>query len=251
MQFVTPAEVFAAINHARSASDPHGDSAFELDSVVRVAKGTAFRTFKVLKQSGSEWKYIPLNLRFVNVPTKARVIKPDDKFAKPQLTFGSDHEYGAAKKAIYEAFQRIVASKMSTLNASNPKIVSTIQYTQKDGKKLDDPLIRVNFPFVNDRPAIEVFDATKPLPNKKWELLRLPAGDQLHKVSINSAIKPGSECSGIDNMAAVCVSNYGVSLPSRLTILMVRPNPNARFNAHDVFDMDVNDPDPEVDLAAF
>ena len=112
MSFVTPAEVFEAINHAHNSnsSDEFGDTAFQVDDVYRTSKGVTFRNYKILKFDGKKWTYVPLKLRFVSLPIKARLVK-NGEFKKAQLQFTKSSssaicgEYGKAKCAIYDAFK--------------------------------------------------------------------------------------------------------------------------------------------------
>jgi hypothetical protein len=60
-------------------------------------------------------------------------------------------------------------------------------------------------------------------------------GDSLSYDKLNSAIKPGSICSGIDDMSSICLSTYGVSLPSKCSLLLVKPSNEFGPNASDVF----------------
>ena len=62
MSFVTPVEVFAAINHARNnnSSDEFRDTAFQVNEVARTSKGVTFHNYKILKFDGKNWTYVPL-----------------------------------------------------------------------------------------------------------------------------------------------------------------------------------------------
>ena len=59
--------------------------------------------------------------------------------------------------------------------------------------------------------------------------------DSLSYNTLNFAIKPGSICSGIDDMSFICLSNYGVRLPSKCSLLLVKPSNKFNPNASDVF----------------
>ena len=112
MSFVIPAEVFAAINYAcnSNSSDEFRDTAFQVDEVARTSNGVTFCNYKILKFNGKNWTYVPLKLRFVSLPIKARLVK-NGEFKKAQLQFTKSSssakcgEYSKAKCAIYDAFK--------------------------------------------------------------------------------------------------------------------------------------------------
>ena len=231
MHFVTPTEVLAAIAHA-------GDDAFKIDETVRTSKGVGFRTFSILKNIKGTWQFVPLKLKFTNLTTKSRPVLPSKFPSKAQLQFSKSSasdaggQYGKAKCAIYEAFMRIAAKLDPKAHISNP-----IQTHRKDGTPIDDPIIRVLIPCDNGVPRIMIHDLSKTV-GKSFPIMTAPNGSQLTLEKMNDTIKPGSTVSGVDDMSAVCTGSYGISLPTKVSLLLVKPSKGFGPMAADVFNLD-------------
>jgi len=259
--FVNPNEVFEAIAYAKETNkDEYGDSAFNIETNGRNAKGCAFHTFTILKKQNGKWGPIPLKLRFVNLPTQARLIKKElgstdsTKYDGACLQFsrsskstqnGVEQLYGEAKHAICEAFKRIAAKMVANnkLKSKNTMIRTNLQYTfGPNNADMADPIIRVQIPFAYEMignakvykpdslPEIEIFNINKPVIKDgkqvpgKFHKIAMEDGSPMIYSNANQCIKPGSVCSGIDDMSAVTLSNMGISNPSKASILMIKPS---------------------------
>jgi hypothetical protein len=264
-EFVTPVEVFAAIEYAKSLNpaDVNGDGAFKIEAKGRDVKGCSFHNFTILKKDPKigVWGPIQVRLRFVNIKTIARMVSDPTKVKPGQQVFegarlqflksstaivnGVEQKYGEAKHAICQAFKRI-AKKMNedgALGSDTAPIRLSMQYNKKgDRTPFPDPFIRVvvdfNYETVGSNkvykpditPKIKIYNLDSPkrvngkvVPNQYNELTT-PEGVPCTYGNIVQCLKPGSICSGIDDMSAVTVSNMGISNPSKATILMVKPS---------------------------
>jgi hypothetical protein len=181
---VTPNEVFEAIKYAQTLNpnDKLGSGAFKIDydSPRAGNNGVTYYRFSILKKKldkkdGSEkWDFVPFQLRFVNLTSKAKILKPDDeKRMHPgvKLQFAHDatyvvktkdkkevlQPYGAAKIMAVSIFRHLIKEgiKNKKITNENPKISGPVQTdfikdkVKKIKEKLDTPIIRMEIPFVN------------------------------------------------------------------------------------------------------
>jgi len=170
IETITPNQVLEAIEYARSLneSDKFGDKAFNINynKVKPGANGVRYMTFEILKKRPSgKWEYVPINLKFVNITTRAKILPPNDperKFPGVQLQFAYDasysvksgkkdkngmdilitEQYGTAKILISKAFQRIIlqALKEEKIYNDTTKISLPVQFERiidKTTKKED------------------------------------------------------------------------------------------------------------------
>lgn len=281
VEAILPSEIFEAIGYAKQKdpTDKHGDGAFKLDyGNIRLGKqgGIRYADFDVLKKNkAGEWKYIPLNLKFMNLLTKAKIYPPNHEKKKipgARLQFsgsstyfdkGKEERYGAAKIAIYAAFARIIKKLLNQKtinNGSNNKICSTIQTEAiidektKATKKLDDPIIRVDIPFDSQQsgnqkiikadasPKCEIYDACKKLkdiPKGQWPFERATfEKTPLNYTNIGEFITAGSSCSGVDCMNSVSLSNMGISLASKITLAVIKHSDGFKPQPTSIFSID-------------
>jgi hypothetical protein len=296
VETILPSDVFEAIEYAKSKdpTDKFGDKAFEVDlgNIRPANNGVRYINFRILKKrynaatKAVTWEFIPLNLKFMNLTTKARIHPPGSakkKYPGARLQFAGsskftraksanskemvDELYGKAKIAIYNAFKRHMARLLKAQKIFNSKtnIASTIQTeritdekTQKK-EKLADEIIRVDVPFdgetvgqqkviKNDAPPKnDIYDATKRIENPKPKQFPFEKATHEEKPlnygNIGDFITAGSSCSGVDCMDSVCLSSQGISLPSKATLLVVKPSkgfkpvPTSVFKANEFDDM--------------
>ena len=183
--FVTPHQVLQAIEYAKkiNKNDTNGDGAFRINfkRVKPGENGVSYLNFEVLKEkTGGKWEYVLLNLKFMNLITRSKLLAPDDpkrKLPGIQLQFAHDasytsksgkkdkngkdiiidEPYSKVKILIAEAFTRIIMSALAKeeLYAEVNKISTSVQTTKKSdqpsGKrvKLDEPIIRTEIKFTN------------------------------------------------------------------------------------------------------
>jgi hypothetical protein len=170
-------------------------------------------------------------------------------------------DYGRAKILINAAFKRIIAGllKSKSLKNDNTKICSNIQTERKDLKsdvkvKLDpgQSIIRVEIPFESDptlkqkvikpesEPTIDIYDATKKIATPKpgtipYHKATTAEGMAITYGNINDWLKPGSCVSGVDRMNGVAISPLGISLPSKLSVLIVKPSKGFKPDPSKIF----------------
>lgn len=173
-----------------------------------------------------------------------------------------EEPYGKAKKAIYAAFKRKVtlALKKQEFFHSKTNIGSTIQ----DSKKSSDPknpkpekfpegdeIIRVTIPFkgednkiaLDEPPKCDIYDINKkrPLTDEEKKNGEIPFekatvdGKPLVYQNIGVFVRSGSSTSGVDCMDSVTLSSQGITLPSKVTVLMVKPSQGYKPDAKAVF----------------
>jgi hypothetical protein len=194
---------------------------------------------------------------------------------------GVEQKYGAAKEAIYDSFRRMISRLLQSgkLNNHNTKIASCIQtervvdsLSQKKEKlEKGKEIIRVEIPFtkvtegsvssiaVTETPKCDIYDAEKKkkVLQKKDEFpLELAVnvdGSPLTYGNIHEFVTCGSACSGLDCMDSVCLSGQGISLPSKVTLLIVKhskgfkPDPSAVFGMADLAEISIADTVEEED----
>lgn len=321
---INPSQVFEAVAYARNLNktDKFGDSAFRVNfnKIKPGSNGVRYIDFEVLKKRPTgKWEYIPLNLKFMHLNTRARILLPDDpkrKIPGVQLQFahnasytvntkkkdkdGKDimvtEEYSAAKILIAKAYQRIMlaALKDEKIFNDNSKICLPVQFERiidektKKKAKLDEPIVRMDIKFTdgdsetedNDpenkapkkgpikvkkdeqkltpssKPRCDIYDVNKKIlktdPKYKegewnFEPLRYEKDGKVEDLTygnIGMVIQPGSSVSGVDCMSSISLSNMGISLASKATLLVVKPSkgfkplPTQVFSANDIESFD-------------
>lgn len=204
---------------------------------------------------------------------------PKKKYAGVTLQFrvsssfktkAGEEPYGKAKVAIYSAFKRITMRMLKAKEIFHgvPTIKLGVQterkVDEKTGKteKLDDGIIRVSIPFkaledgpnskidLNEKPKCEIYDATKKVENPKkdevpYQLATLKdkeGKDQpLVYQNVGDFILPGSTCTGVDCMDSVTFSQQGISLPSKASLLIVKPSKGYKPDVMSVFGNDFSE----------
>lgn len=179
---ITPSEVFKAIEYAKKTNpeDPNGYSnAFRLGlDRIKISGTTKYFPFEILRFNGSVWEFSPINLKFTNLTSVARILSPDDPkrngISGVKLQFPADsvfqtkkkvngeiitidEEYGKAKIIIAEAYTFLIedALKKKKFFTNNTKICTTIQFERVIDKnlgtkeKLASPILRMDIKFEN------------------------------------------------------------------------------------------------------
>lgn len=182
---VYPSEVFEAIAYAKSIDpqDINGDKAFQINvKKQRMAKqDTCYMDFKILKKhvsrdSSTEWKFVPLMLKVINIPTTAHIRPKESKNNFPSVrvqftevtsfvrqtqqngaTIDVQENFGQAIVSIYAAFKRLVTVALANNSIIHDKtdiksIIQTHFRTEdwKTSRKKDrcaEAIIRIELPF--------------------------------------------------------------------------------------------------------
>src|ERR1700678_429107 len=101
IEIVTPSQVFDAIRYVRTTdpADKFGDKAFRI-SVNKIKTGpnaVRYMDFEILKKKDSgKWDYVPLNLKFMNLITKSKILPPvheKREFPGVRLQFSGNASY--------------------------------------------------------------------------------------------------------------------------------------------------------------
>jgi len=262
-----------------SPGDKFGDSAFKIElSTLRTGKNST-KYINFLVNCLETAKFEPVVMKFMNLQIRAGIQPPVSdkrKFPGAKLSFsgtstyqrkGPDgkmivEEYGKAKIAIQKAFERLIAKAIvaKVFFHSKTNICSSIQFErivdQNKGTKEDiEPIIRVDIPFnrgpdgqsipLDEPPRCDIYDASKPIKNPvgnqfPFEQAKTDDGDTMKYKNLGQVLTFGSSCSGVDSQESICLSGQGISLPSKVTMLVVKrskgrkPDPNAVFKADDL-----------------
>lgn len=187
IETITPSQIIEAIRYAKKTNpeDKFGDGAFKINHETKRPgkQGVKYMPFEVLKKRpNGKWEFIPLEIEFMNLVTKSRILPPNSdkrKFPGVQLQFAGsskyfnpkkdqngnviyvEEPYGTAKILATKAYNRkmiaLLKDKKKPIKNSSSKISLPIQFERNnaadtDNKlKLDDPIIRVTVPFKNPK----------------------------------------------------------------------------------------------------
>jgi hypothetical protein len=187
------------------------------------------------------------------------------KFVRTVAGQPIDECYGDAIVAIYDIFEAAMKrfKKTTKIHLANKIIRSAVQKSYKDSKtetlmpiNPEDYLIRVELPFnytgegnsryikSDEPPKCDIYDVTRKEPKPKPGDLPFAKNtyknglktESLRYNNIHEFIKCGSSLSGLNDMSSGCLSSQGISLPSKITLLMVKPSQGRRPEAVKVFD---------------
>lgn len=139
------------------------------------------------------------------------------------------------------------------------KIASLLQKSvSNDSKKnpgsvLSNPMTRISIRFNNPETQTTFFNGRDPFRDKKTGKKDfgplLIEGEPVTDRNIHM-LKPRSVVSGIVRMTDVCFSNLGISIPSRVKVVIVEPPDKKETRATDVFDVDADPDDPDIPNAS-
>jgi hypothetical protein len=134
------------------------------------------------------------------------------------------------------------------IRASSTKITSPLQYHYSDkneklnGKELPNPKIRCKLVLYGDeknnskdpKSMTQMLDVRKPILKKEngvvsvkgFQSFMVGAGTDAAPVdnfNVHKALPYGSSCSGSVDLSSICFSNFGISYPTPVRVLIVKP----------------------------
>lgn len=181
-----------------------------IDNNLVLANGTN-------KKLGISWKLTPL---------KGGVKSPDERKYDATIQFrGSSGDLGAATVAIYAEFKRQIEEGLSngTIKAKGAKSIvrSIVQTELENGEQLDDPIIRFKLPFKNGKPDFDLYRIEKGEDgNPRPVLINCTESD------VHTLIRSRMITAGHVTMDEVVLSGFGISLPAKVKLLVVKPVEN-------------------------
>lgn len=168
-----------------------------------------------------------LNLVYNKEPITASVKSKDDrKSTFIQYRTKSSGKLGQAIDLIYTTIENIIMDEIKSKKNINVKgkkaaISLPIQRETINGDKLEDPIIRITLPFNENGKA--KFKLSKVIKNE----------DTVKEVVINCTeddvdtyFKNNTLTSGIVKMDCLMCHNFGISMPPKITSIMIKPTSN-------------------------
>lgn len=292
--YLYPTDIFEAVEHAKNTLKDR-TKALRIDlSQKRVGKkGSFFATLEILKKYGTEWKYVPLKIKFSNLTNDVGILAPDHpKREYPGVSLkvqskasyvkdGIEQRYYDAKVLINEIYHAYIKNMLdSGVSLPSTKICSSVQ-TLKTSKtdsfkkeKLPEAIVRLEIKFYDSKnlkdddkkssgkdadddkkkidnkatPSCNIFDIRKPIKKghkeyregvQSFEKLTYTEGDKqfpLMYENIWKVIGKGSIMSGVDDSSTVSITNLGISLSSKIGMLLINPKTSSGLDVEDVFD---------------
>ena len=168
------------------------------------------------KRLGIAWKMQPL---------KGGIKKPEERKYGPTIQFrGSSGPLGESVVAIYAEFKRLVEAglKDKSIKAKGGKAIirSIVQTELEDGTVLDDPVIRFKLPFKNGKPEFRLVriedDDGEPR----------PVDVKCTEATVHELIRSRMITSGYVSMDTVVFSGFGISMPAKVQLLVIKPVEN-------------------------
>lgn len=197
-----------------------------------------------------------LKISWKMVPLEGGVKAPEDRKYGPTIAFReSSGDIGKATVATYSKFSEIVSEKLSNgeikARKNRANICSIVQKELDDGTELDDPIFRFKLPF-NDKGKPE------------FKLVRIEEDEEGNPKPVNvnctvdnvhTIIKGRMLTSGFVTMDTVVFSGFGISIPARVQLLVIKPVANETPDVESILSRDemlemVGDPGEEEDDAA-
>lgn len=257
---VLPSEILAAIAKDLKANPKnHGDGAFRIDlkrikKHVNAAKQeTRYIPFEV--NIGGNW--VPVAIKFQNVKTEGGIKPPEKRKYGPSLTFKKSttftrkdrsgkeivERYGDAVVACNDAFTRIATKLVKDKELKNGKNNDVLEFVQKqrlsdptnkdsDLVDMDDPIFRPKLEVDNEgkfRVNQGIRDLRKKIPKDKrskgqlpYELATDEDGVPLNPNNVQNFIKMATPCFGVHDLSQSCCSPQGISVPSKIVLLMAK-----------------------------
>jgi hypothetical protein len=222
---ITPATIFECAA-ARPSKDGKPGGWLDIDyKRQRQSKNgkTKYQSVELLLPDGSKQK---LSLAFKNVAL-AGGIKPKDEREYPQIKLlyressGGDSKFGAALIMIYDELERIIQHGKDTglikVKASQSMFRNIVQKTLDSGEELKDPMIRVHLPIRDNKAGFKTIKIEKVNGKPKQVAVKVDE-DNVHEVFRSRTITAGHL-----NMDSLVYSGQGISVPCKVTVIVVKP----------------------------
>jgi len=169
------------------------------------------------KRLGIAWKMQPL---------KGGIKAPKDRKYGPTIQFrGSSGDLGKATVAVYSEFKRQITEGINdkSIKAKGGKAIirSIIQTELESGEELDDPLIRFKLPFKNGKPEFRLVRIEEDKDGNPR-----PVDVKCTEENVHTLIRSRMVTSGYVNMDTVVFSGFGISIPAKVQLLVIKPVEN-------------------------
>lgn len=169
------------------------------------------------KRLGIAWKMQPL---------KGGIKAPKDRKYGPTIQFrGSSGDLGKATVAIYAEFKRQIAEglKNKTIKAKGGKAIirSIIQTELESGEELEDPIIRFKLPFKKGKPEFRLVRIEEDRDGNPK-----PVDIKCTEENVHTLIRSRMVTSGYVSMDTVVFSGFGISIPAKVQLLVIKPVEN-------------------------
>jgi hypothetical protein len=169
------------------------------------------------KRLGIAWKMQPLT---------GGIKAPNDRKYGPTIQFrGSSGYLGKATVAVYSEFKRQITEglKDKSIKAKGGKAIirSIIQNELESGEELDDPIIRFKLPFKEGKPEFRLVRIEEDKDGNPR-----PVDVKCTEENVHTLIRSRMLTSGYVSMDTVVLSGFGISIPAKVQLLVIKPVEN-------------------------
>jgi hypothetical protein len=217
-------------------ANPEGFLKPEFDK-TRSSKKSANRYLdnKILLANG---KITKLGLSWKMQPLTGGIKEPDERKFDPTIQFRqSSGALGESAVKIYDTFNRLVteglAAKTIQVKKDKQLIRTIVQKELETGEELDDPIIRFKLPFTNGKPDFKLYRIDerdgKPVPTRVQNVTL---------ENIHTIIRSGYITSGYVSLDTICFSGFGISMPAKVQLLVIKPVNRDGPDLEDLLDAD-------------
>jgi hypothetical protein len=159
-------------------------------------------------------------------PLKGGIKAPKDRKYGPTIQFrGSSGDLGKATVAIYSEFNSQITEGLenNSIKAKGGKAIirSIVQTELENGEELEDPLIRFKLPFKNGKPEFRLVRIEEDKDGNP-----IPVDVKCTEENVHTIIRSRMVTSGYVNMDTVVLSGFGISIPAKVQLLVIKPVEN-------------------------
>jgi hypothetical protein len=177
-----------------------------------------------------------LGVSWSNVALVGGVKPPEDRKYDPTLCFRkSSGELGDVLFKIYTRYAEIIETckkdKTFTPKQSKAQFRTIIQDELEDGTPLEDPMIRLKLPFREGRAQFKVIQIRE---NSNGTLEKTNV--KVTSENIHTIIRSGSITAGYVSMDSMVFSTFGVSIPAKVELLVIKPPEDDIPDVNDILD---------------
>lgn len=187
---------------------------------VRSSKNSDNRYSDIdLKKQGKKMR---LNISWAGVALTGGIKPLEERKYDPTIQFRrSSGVFGEAVYQTYEELERLIESGIADKSIKVKKgkdIFRSIVQKDIDGEgALDDPIIRFKLPFKNGKPDFQVVRIDEINGKPKSVVVKCTAAD------IHTIIRSRMITSGYATMDTLVFSGFGISVPAKVQLLVIKP----------------------------
>lgn len=203
----------------------------------RSSKNSAnlYHDVKIIMPDGTKKK---LGVSWNNIPLAGGIKKPEERKYDPTLIYRrSSGNLGESIYLTYKEYERIIDTGKAAGNIKLKKGKDTfrtaLQEDLEDGTVLDEPMIRFKLPFHKDtnRPMFKVVKIEEG-PDGNYKQVNV----KVTKDNIHEIIRSRSITAGYARMDTVVFSNFGISMPAKVELLVIKPPEDDTPDVEDILD---------------